>query len=162
MKIAIYPGTFDPITMGHLDVATRALKLVDKLIIAVADVDHKKPTFSCEQRVEMVKGSLAESGLDLEVDTFSGLLMDYARSRGALMVVRGLRAMSDFEYEFQMALMNRKMAPQIEEVFLTSDQRFIFLSSSLVKELASLGGKIHEFVAPSVEKALREHFRTGK
>lgn len=160
MKIAIYPGTFDPVTIGHLDVAARALKLVDKLIIAVADVKHKKPTFSCAQRVEMVKSSLAESGLELEVDSFNGLLMDYARSRGAQMVVRGLRAMSDFEYEFQMALMNRRLAPQIEEIFLTSDQRFIFLSSSLVKELASLGGDIHEFVAPSVEKALQEHFFT--
>ncbi len=162
MKIAIYPGTFDPITMGHLDVAARVLKLVDKLIIAVADVDLTKPTFSCEERIGMVKSSLAEYGLDTEVDSFSGLLMDYASSRGAQMVVRGLRAMSDFEYEFQMALMNRRLAPQIEEVFLASDQRFIFLSSSLVKELASLGGDIHEFVAPSVEKVLREHFRRAE
>ena len=159
MKIAIYPGTFDPITMGHLDVAARALKLVDKLIIAVADVPHKKPTFSVASSVmAMARSSLAERGLDLEVDSFDGLLMDYARSRGAMMVVRGLRAMSDFEYEFQMALMNRKWPPKMEEVFLTSDQRYIFLSSSLVKEVASLGGDISEFVAPSVEKVLRDHF----
>ncbi|MBW7996178.1 MAG: pantetheine-phosphate adenylyltransferase [Candidatus Glassbacteria bacterium] len=161
MKTAIYPGTFDPITLGHLDIASRGLRLVDKLIIAVADLSHKQPTFSCRQRVEMVRSSLDESGLDLEVDSFDSLLMDYARRRGAQMVIRGLRAMSDFEYEFQMALMNRKMAPEIEEVFLTGDQRFIFLSSSMVKEVASLGGNVGEFVSPSVEKVLKEHFAAG-
>lgn len=160
MKIAIYPGTFDPITMGHLDVASRALKLVDKLIVAVADVPHKTPTFTCAQRVEMVQSSLKECGLEVEVDSFDGLLMDYAREKGAQMVIRGLRAMSDFEYEFQMALMNRKMAPEIEEVFLTGDQRYIFLSSSLVREVASLGGDVSEFVAPSVEKVLMDHYGT--
>lgn len=161
MKTAIYPGTFDPITLGHLDVARRGLELVDKLVIAVADVPHKHPTFDCDKRIEMARSSLAEEGLDLEVDRFSGLLIDYARSRKARIVIRGLRAVSDFEYEFQMALMNREMAPEIEEIFLTADQRYIFLSSSLVKEVASLGGNVSEFVAPSVEKVLRAHYQDG-
>jgi pantetheine-phosphate adenylyltransferase len=161
VKTAIYPGTFDPITLGHLEIARRGMKLVDKLIIAVADVPHKRPTFTCALRMDMARSSLAEAGLDLEVDSFNGLLVNYARSRGAGIIIRGLRAVSDFEYEFQMALMNREIGPEVEEVFLTSDQQFIFLSSSMVREVASLGGDISQFVTPSVQKIMRAHYSSG-
>ncbi|MFH1069578.1 MAG: pantetheine-phosphate adenylyltransferase [Candidatus Glassbacteria bacterium] len=162
MKTAIYPGTFDPITYGHLDIAHRALGIADRVVIAVARMTGKSPAFTWEERVEMIRQSLPELGLNLEVDSFDGLLVDYARRRGAQMVIRGLRAVSDFEYEFQMALMNKKLAPEIEEVFLTGDQKYIFLSSSLVREVASLGGNIADFVTPNVEKMLTERFQKSK
>ena len=156
--VGIYPGTFDPITLGHLDVIRRSLKMVNRLIIAVAETNQKNTTFSSGERVRLIHDSLADWGLDLEVARFDGLLVDFARARGAQVVFRGLRAVSDFEYEFQMALMNKKLAPEIEEVFLTPDQSYIYLSSSLVKEVASLGGDISAFVTPSVGKALEERF----
>ena len=157
-KIGIYPGTFDPITLGHLDIIQRSLRLCERLIIAVTEMTHKEPTFSVEDRLGLIKDSLADFGLDLEVESFDGLLVNYARSKGARVVFRGLRAVSDFEYEFQMALMNKKLAPEVEQVFLTPDQKYTYLSSSLVKEVASLGGDVSELVTPSVEKALRQRF----
>jgi pantetheine-phosphate adenylyltransferase len=156
LKIGLYPGTFDPITLGHLDVVQRSLKLVDQLVIAVALSAHKETTFTAEERVEMIRDSLVEIGLDLKVEIFKGLLVDYARKINAQVVFRGLRAVSDFEYELQMALMNKKMAPEIEEVFLTPDQKYIYLSSSLVKEVASLGGKVSDLVTLVVEKRLKK------
>ncbi|MBN2289372.1 MAG: pantetheine-phosphate adenylyltransferase [Candidatus Glassbacteria bacterium] len=154
MKTGIYPGTFDPITLGHLDIVQRSLRLVDRLVIAVTLNSHKSNTFSAEERVEMIRESLAERNLDLEVEVFDGLLVEYARRIKAQVIFRGLRAVSDFEYEFQMALMNKKMAPEVEEVFLTPDQQYIYLSSSLVKEVASLGGKVSDLVTPAVERRL--------
>ena len=161
MRTGIYPGTFDPITLGHLDIIQRSLRLVDRLIIAVTATSSKTLTFSTEERAGLIRESLSDLGLDLEVETFDGLLVSYARKKGALVIFRGLRAVSDFEYEFQMALMNKKMAPDIEEVFLTSEQSYIYLSSSLVKDVAKLGGNISDFVTPSVEKALRRRFTNG-
>ena len=155
-KIGIYPGTFDPITLGHLDIIQRSLRLCERLIIAVTEGTHKESTFPIEDRLELIKESLADFGLDLEVESFNGLLVNYARIKGARVIFRGLRAVSDFEYEFQMALMNKKLAPEVEQVFLTPDQKYIYLSSSLIKEVASLGGDISELVTPSVEKALRQ------
>lgn len=155
-KIGIYPGTFDPITLGHLDIIQRSLRLCERLIIAVTKGTHKESTFPIEDRLELIKESLADFELDIEVESFDGLLVNYARSKGARVVFRGLRAVSDFEYEFQMALMNKKLAPEVEQVFLAPDQEYIYLSSSLVKEVVSLGGDISELVTPSVEKALRQ------
>ena len=155
MKTGLYPGTFDPITLGHLDIVRRSLKLVDRLVIAVASKADKATTFSAEERAEMIRESLAEIGLNLDVEIFDGLLVDYARRIDAQVVFRGLRAVSDFEYEFQMALMNKKMAPEVEGVFLTTDQKYIYLSSSLVKEVVSLGGDVSDLVTVAVEKRLR-------
>ncbi len=157
MKTGLYPGTFDPITLGHLDIIRRSLKLVDRLVIAVALNAYKETTFSAEDRAEMIRESLAEINLSLEVEIFDGLLVDYARQIGAQVIFRGLRAISDFEYEFQMALMNKKMAPEVEEVFLTPAQEYIYLSSSLVQEVASLGGDVSDLVTTAVEKRLRKH-----
>ena len=157
-KIGIYPGTFDPITLGHLDIIQRSLRLCERLIIAVTEMTHKESTFSVEDRLRLIKESLADLELDLEVESFDGLLVNYARSKGARVIFRGLRAVSDFEYEFQMALMNKKLAPEVEQVFLTPAQKYTYLSSSLVKEVASLGGDVSELVTPSVEKALLQRF----
>ena len=157
-KIGIYPGTFDPITLGHLDIVQRSLRLCERLIIAVTESSHKHFTFPVEERVRLIRESLAELELDLEVEPFDGLLVHYARSKGARVIFRGLRAVSDFEYEFQMALMNKKLAPEVEQVFLAPDQKYIYLSSSLVKDVSSLGGDISELVTPSVGKALRSQF----
>ncbi len=161
-KIGIYPGTFDPITLGHLDIIQRSIRLCESLIIAVTQVTHKESTFPIEERVQLIKESLADFGLDLEVESFDGLLVSYARSKGARVVFRGLRAVSDFEYEFQMALMNKKLAPEVEQVFLAPDQEYIYLSSSLVKEVASLGGDVSELVTTSVGKALHQRFGLDK
>jgi pantetheine-phosphate adenylyltransferase len=158
VKTGIYPGTFDPITMGHLDVVKRSLKLVDRLIIAVTARSQKSTTFTAEERAAMIRHSLAELDLDLEVEVFDCLLMEYARRKKAQVIFRGLRAVSDFEYEFQMALMNKRLAPEIEVVFLTPDQSYIYLSSSLVKEVVSLGGNITDLVTPYVEKFLHQRF----
>ncbi|MEA2064664.1 MAG: pantetheine-phosphate adenylyltransferase [Gemmatimonadota bacterium] len=154
MKTGLYPGTFDPITLGHLDVVARSLKLVDRLVIAVAENAGKSTTFSAAERAKMIRESLDEIGLDLSVDVFDGLLVDYARSIGAQVIFRGLRAVSDFDYEFQMALMNKKMAPEIEVVFLTPDQKYIYLSSSLVKQVASMGGDVSDLVTDAVRGRL--------
>jgi len=151
---AIYPGTFDPITNGHADLVARATKLFDKVIIAVAINPGKKPIFSLEERVRLAKETLAQYQ-NVEVCGFEGLLVDVAKEQQADVILRGLRAVSDFEHEFQLASMNRKMQPDVETMFLTPAEQFSYISSSLVREIAALGGDVSEFVAPNVLAALR-------
>ena len=155
MKVAIYPGSFDPITNGHTDVIERAAELFGKVIVAVIRNPEKKPQFSLDERVEMLKQSLDKLE-NVEVDSFDGLLVDYAKKKNANIIVRGLRAVSDFDYEFQMALTNRKMAPQIETLFFMTDYRYSYLSSSFVKQIAKLGGNINELVPAPVAKKLKK------
>jgi len=151
---AIYPGTFDPITNGHIDLVIRASKLFNKVIVAVAINPGKKPAFSLDERVNLAKQTLA--GLDnVEVCGFEGLLIDVANQKQAKVIIRGLRAVSDFEHEFQLAGMNRRMRPEIETLFLTPAEQFTYISSSLVREIAALGGDVSEFVAPCVMTALK-------
>ena len=157
MRIAIYPGTFDPITYGHLDVIKRALSLCDKLVVAVADRREKDPLFSAEERAELIREVLADEPR-VEAEAFSGLLTDFAKSKNANFLIRGLRAVSDFDYELQMALTNRNLAPEIETIFLMPAENYIFISSSLAKEIARLGGDVSELVPPAVEQALRKRF----
>ena len=151
--IAIYPGTFDPITNGHIDLVVRASKLFDRVIVAVAINPGKTPTFSLEQRVSLANQTLANLS-NVDVCGFDGLLVDVAKQKGANVIIRGLRAVSDFEHEFQLAGMNRRMQPDIETLFLTPAEQFTYISSSLVREIATLGGDVSEFVAPSVNDAL--------
>jgi len=156
-RVAIYPGTFDPITNGHMDIITRAARhMVDKLIVGVAQNIGKSPVFNVEERVEMVKKEAESINGDtvIEVVPFNNLLTDFAVSCNATMLIRGLRAVSDFEYEFQMASMNSYLKPDIETVFLMASDRNQFISSGLVKEIAKLGGDIHQFVSPRVHKTL--------
>ena len=155
MKVAIYPGSFDPITNGHIDVIERAAELFGKVIVAVIRNPEKKPQFSLDERVEMLKQSL-DRLKNVEVDSFDGLLVDYAKKKNANIIVRGLRAVSDFDYEFQMALTNRKMAPQIETLFFMTDYKYSYLSSSFVKQIARLGGDINELVPAPVAKKLKK------
>jgi len=157
-RTAIYPGTFDPITNGHTDLVKRAARVFEKVIIAIAESPHKVPLLPLKQRIELAKGCLAEVE-NVEVVGFSTLLMDFVQEVGAGVVVRGLRAVSDFEYEFQLASMNRHLAPEIETLFLTPDERYSFISSSLVKEVGRLNGDVSEFVAPSVRIALEQRFK---
>ena len=153
MTIAIYPGTFDPITNGHSDLIQRAAQIFDKVIVAIAANPKKAPLFSLEERVELAEAAL--SGIDnVAVSGFDSLLADFAREHGAKVILRGLRAVSDFEYEFQLAGMNRRLAPDIETMFLAPAETYTFLSSSLVKEVAELGGNIDEFVDSKVRAAL--------
>jgi pantetheine-phosphate adenylyltransferase len=152
---AIYPGTFDPITYGHIDLIKRAQEIFSELIVAVADNPHKKPLFSRQERVKLVKQATA--GLDgIEVDSFDGLVVDYARKKGSRVLIRGLRMISDFEYEFQMALTNRKLAPDIETIFLMPQESFSYLSSKLLKEAGSLGADLSSFVPKFVGAALKK------
>lgn len=153
---AIYPGTFDPITFGHADLARRALRLFDDLVVAVATDSVKEPTFTTEERVEMARLALADVSERVEVVGFDGLLVDFARAKGAQAIIRGLRAVSDFEYEFQLASMNRQLAPDLESIFLTPAKEYAFVSSSLVKEVATLGGDVSHFTPPEVERMLLE------
>ena len=154
MRIAICPGSFDPITNGHLDVIQRAAKLFDRVIVAVAANQSKGPMFDMMERLELVRLSTSQLP-NVEAETFSGLLVEYVRHRGAHAVVRGLRAVSDFEFEFQLALMNRKLSEQVETIFMMPRESYTFLSSRLVKEIATLGGDVGEFVPPPVLAALR-------
>lgn len=152
--IAVYPGTFDPITLGHEDIVRRAANLFDEVIVAVAGSTSKKTLFSLEERV-----ALAKAGFDtpnVKVMGFDGLLMQFVQEQGAQMVIRGLRAASDFEYEFQLAGMNRKLYPKLETLFLTPSEQYMFVSSSLVREVAHLGGDVHQFVSQNVENAIKK------
>lgn len=152
-NIAIYPGTFDPITNGHTDIIERASKLYHHVIVAIAENAYKSPRFSLDQRTELAKSVLSHLP-NVEISSFNNLLVQFAESRGATVIVRGLRAVSDFEYEFQLASMNRKIAPQIETVFLTPAENHSYISSTLIREIASLGGDVSQFVHPLVAKAL--------
>ncbi len=162
-RLAIYPGSFDPLTRGHEDIVERALRFVDRIIVAVAHTrtQRKSGLFEIGERVEMIKQVFAGEPR-VEAAEFEGLLVDYAKSRNARIMIRGLRAVSDFEYEFQMALMNRQLWPEIETVFLAPDTQFSFLSASLVREIASLGGDVSEFVSPPVLEQLQKKFRKKK
>ena len=157
-KVAVYPGSFDPFTNGHLDVVERALGIFDRLIVAVAaNPDKRQPLFSVDERVQLIKDAV--QGHDrVEVSSYTGLTVEYARSRGATTLVKGLRAYSDFDAELQQALMNRKLAPDIHTVFLMSSFAHIFVSSSILKDIASYGGNVSDLVPPSVAKALKEKF----
>lgn len=152
---AIYPGTFDPITNGHIDLVHRASKLFDRVIVAIAINPTKQPAFSLEKRVEMAT-EVVQDFDNVEVCGFKGLLVDVARDKGADVILRGLRAVSDFEHEFQLASMNRRMEPNVETMFLTPAEQFSYISSSLVREIAALGGDVSAFVAPCVADALAE------
>jgi len=155
---AIYPGTFDPITHGHSDLVERATRLFDHIIVAVAANPLKKPAFSVEERIDMARSALADIDR-IEVCGFSTLLVDFAREKRASVILRGLRAVSDFEYEFQLAGMNRKLAPGIETVFLMPAEQYAYISSSLVREIAALGGDVSSFVHQRVMAALGERMR---
>jgi len=153
-NIAIYPGSFDPLTNGHLDVVERAAALFEKVIVAVAHQTDKSSLFTVQERVEMAKESVAKMS-NVRVDDFQTLLVDYVKARKARVIIRGLRAVSDFEFEFQMALMNRTLAPDVETIFLMPKDSYSYLSSRIIKQIALLGGDISPFVPPHVERLLR-------
>jgi pantetheine-phosphate adenylyltransferase len=159
-RIAVYPGSFDPITSGHVDIIVRGAKLFDRIVVAILVNPEKTPLFTAGERVELVR-EVFQGHPHVEVDTFEGLLVDYARRRGATVIVRGLRAVSDFEYELQMALMNRRLHPEVETVFMMPAEPYTYVSSRLVKEVFALGGSIEGLVPPPVERRLREKFRRG-
>ena len=155
--LAVYPGTFDPFTHGHLDILKRTLKVFPRMIVAVAANPDKAPLFSLEERTEIIRDAL--QGVEgVRIDAFHALLVDYVKAQGAVVVIRGLRAISDFEYEFQMALMNRRIADEIETVFLMPHESYTYLSSRLVKEVGLLGGTVKGLVSPLVERMLREKY----
>lgn len=160
-RIAVYPGTFDPITLGHEDIVHRAAHLFDELIVAVAGSTNKNTIFSLEERVELAKSGFKKAS-NIKVMGFSGLLMQFVQDQGAQMVIRGLRAASDFEYEFQLAGMNRKLYPKLETLFLTPAEQYMFVSSSLVREVARLGGDVHQFVSSTVEDAIIKKLKAEK
>lgn len=157
-RIAIYPGTFDPITNGHIDLIKRTLKIFDEVIVAVAPSPKKRPLFTGKERVALIKQSIKKL-TRAKAETFSCLLVDYAKKRESTAIIRGLRAVSDFEYELQMALMNRNLDANIETVFMMPSQEYTFLSSTMVKEIASFGGSVKGLVPGVVEKTLREKFK---
>ena len=157
-RVAIYPGSFDPLTLGHVDIIQRGSALFDSIIVAVLRNAEKSPLFTVDERLTMIRHTFRERG-NVEADSFSGLLVDYASSRKATTIVRGIRAISDFEYEFQMALMNRRLAPGIETVFMMPAEEYSYVSSRLVKEVASLGGNVSGLVPEDVEKKLLERVR---
>jgi len=158
MLTAVYPGTFDPITNGHTDLVARASRLFERVIVAVAQDTAKRPFCEIDQRVELAQLVLTQFP-NVEVTAFSGLLVRFCQAQGAEVVIRGLRAVSDFEYEFQLAGMNRRLAPEVETLFLTPAEQYAFISSSLVREIARLGGDVAEFVHPAVQQALAEKFQ---
>ena len=157
-SIAVYPGTFDPITMGHIDIIKRGLSLFDKVVIAIAINSSKKPLFEIEERLEMIRNSFPAHEDRIEVDTVDGLLVDYAYRKGAKAIIRGLRAVSDFDYEFQLALMNRRIEREVETVFLMTGFRWIFISSSIIKDAARHGGDVSGLVPDHVCEKLREKY----
>ena len=154
-KVAIYPGSFDPITNGHMDVIHRALALVDKVVIGVIYNPSKNPLFSLDERVDIIQ-SIFKNEPRVEVDTFSGLLLDFARLKNVYTILRGLRAVSDFDYEFQMAITNRHLCPELDTVFLMTDVAYSYLSSSVVKQVAQFGGDVSSFVPREIEIKLKE------
>jgi pantetheine-phosphate adenylyltransferase len=156
-RLAIYPGTFDPITNGHLDIIQRAVNLFDRVIVGVTTNPAKTPLFSAAERVEMIQNSVSNMA-SVEVEHFDGLLMDYAKKKEANVVVRGLRAITDFEFEFQMALVNRRLAEHIVTVFLMPNEKYTYLNSTIVKEVAKFGGDVSSFVSKDVDERLREKF----
>jgi pantetheine-phosphate adenylyltransferase len=158
-SIAVYPGTFDPITNGHLDILRRALALFDKVIVMIAINQRKAPLFSPEERIEFIRDAMPEADGRLEFASSEGLLVDFCRDHGATVIVRGLRALADFEYEFQFAHMNRRLAPGVDTVFFMTDERNHYVSSSLVKEVASLGGDVTGLVPHAVVDALAAKYR---
>lgn len=157
-KLAIYPGTFDPITMGHVDIVNRALEIFDRVVIAVARHPHKDPLFSVEERLQMIRDSFPVNRDRIEVDEVHGLLVEYAHDKGADAIIRGLRAVSDFDYEFQLALMNRKLRREVETVFLMTGFRWIFISSTIIKDAARHGGDVSGLVPVHVIEKLRSKF----
>lgn len=156
-KIAVYPGSFDPITNGHLDILRRARRLFDRVVLTVAVNSSKTSTFSVDERVKLARACTAGLG-GVEVDTFEGLLVDYLRKRGSRVIIRGVRAVSDMEYEFQMASMNRAIMPEVETVFLMPDERYTYLSSSIIKEVARMGAHVEDYLPAPVGAALRRRF----
>jgi pantetheine-phosphate adenylyltransferase len=157
-RVAVYPGSFDPVTNGHLDIIHRALEFVDELIIAILINPEKKALFTVDERMEMIRNCIPENHR-IKIDRFDGLLVEYARSRNAQVIIRGLRAVSDFDYEFQMALMNRRLQPQIETVFLVPAEQYTYVSSRMVKEITMLGGAVRGLVPDDVEKRMQKKFR---
>ncbi len=157
MRRVAYPGTFDPITLGHIDLIERAARLFDQVVVAVAEDTHKTPLFDTDRRVALARESVAHLS-NVLVTPFSGLLVSFAEAAGIGVILRGLRAVTDFELEFQLASMNRRMSPQVETLFLTPAEQYAFISSSLVREVSRLGGDVSAFVTPQVLAALREHF----
>jgi len=160
-RVAVYPGTFDPITNGHVDLAARAAPLFDRLIVGIAESPSKGPSIPLPLRIELAREALA-SYRNVEVRGFDSLLADFVRETGAGVILRGLRAVSDFEYEFQLASMNRHLIPEVETLFLTPAEQYSFISSSLVREIARLGGDVSGFVHPSVQRALKEHYGAAR
>jgi len=153
---ALYPGTFDPITHGHTDLVSRAARVFDKVIVAIAESPHKTPFFSLEKRIELAESQLGHLD-NIEIVGFSNLLVDFVQEKSARVIVRGLRAVSDFEYEFQLASMNRNLCEEVETMFLTPDEKYGFISSTLVREVARLGGDVSQFVGADIAHALKEH-----
>lgn len=160
-KIAVYPGTFDPVTFGHIHIINRAAKLFDKVIMAVAEDSHKQTTFTVEERLKLVEECCLAQLENVELDVFDGLLVDYVEKKGAVAIIRGLRAVSDFEYEMQMASINRHLDERVETVFLMTDAEYSFISSSIIKNVANLGGDIEQFVPTIVADALRKKYKVG-
>ena len=161
MKVAVYPGTFDPVTLGHLDIIRRGAHLVDRLVIGVTTNPSKEPMFTTAERLEMVRREVKDIPGNIEVVEFGSLLMDFAEAQGASMILRGLRAVADFEYEFQMAGMNQQLNDDIETVFLMADVSLQPIASKLVKEIARFGGRIDKFVPPAVAEDVRRHLNGG-
>jgi pantetheine-phosphate adenylyltransferase len=157
----MFPGTFDPVTLGHVDIMVRSLRVFDEIVVAVADRHHKKTTFDAETRIAMIGESLpGEVGDRIQVEVFTGLLVEFARQKNVDCLIRGLRVISDFEYEFQMAYMNQGLAPELETIFLAPQPRFSFINSTLVKEVARYGGSLSGLVSPHVERRLRRCYGT--
>ena len=161
MRHCIYPGTFDPITYGHVDVLSRAAKLFDHMTVAIAESAGKGPLFTPQQRIAMVRPAVAQFA-NVSVTTFSGLLVEFCMAQKAHAIIRGLRALSDFEFEFNMALMNRHLEPNLETIFVMPNEQFSYTSSTLVKQVAKFGGNVKHFVPPNVAAALKEAFGSGQ
>ncbi len=162
MTTAIYPGSFDPLTFGHVDIIERSARLFDKVIVAILTNPQKSALFTVDERIEIMREILQPRFSNVEVDEFHGLLVDYARQKNAQVIVRGIRAVTDYEYEFQMALMNRRLTPDIETVFMMPAENYSYLSSRLVKEIAELGGSVTGLVPETVEKRLKQRFKKEK